>query len=100
MKDLVLMLIPLLTTLTKLLGPGDAKAVVADSLLMKQQLLVTSRSRKRAPNLLVLDPFLLGFWSLFSSAHNLDPRTKRRAYQLEVRGQWAPLAAPLNSPET
>ncbi len=61
MKDLVLLLIHLLTTLAKLLGPGGAKAIVADSLLMKQQLLVISRSRKRAPNLLVLDRFLLGF---------------------------------------
>jgi hypothetical protein len=32
---------------------------------MKQQLLVVKRARQRAPNLSVLDPFLLGFWSLF-----------------------------------
>jgi len=51
MKDLVFLLIHLLTTITKLLGPGGAKTIVADSLLMKQQLLVISRSRKRAPNL-------------------------------------------------
>ena len=44
MKDLVLLLIHLLTTLAKLLGPGGAKAIVADSLLMKQQLLVINRS--------------------------------------------------------
>ena len=65
------MLIHLLTTLAKLLGPGGAKAIVADSLLMKQQLLVISRSRKRAPNLSVLDRFLLGFWSLFLSPHHI-----------------------------
>ena len=67
MKDLALLLIHRLTTLAKLLGPGGApKAIVADSLLMKQQLLLISRSRKRAPNLSVIDRFLLGFWSLFS----------------------------------
>ena len=70
MKDLVLLLIHLLTTLAKLLGPGGAKAIVADSLLMKQQLLVINRSRKRAPNLSVLDRFLLGFWSLFLRPHH------------------------------
>jgi hypothetical protein len=59
MKDRVLLLIHLLTTLAKLLGPGGVKAIVADSLLMKQQLLVISRSRKRAPNLSVIDRFLL-----------------------------------------
>jgi putative transposase len=36
MKDLLLLLIHLLTTVAKLLGPGGAMAVVADSLLMKQ----------------------------------------------------------------
>jgi hypothetical protein len=55
MKDLVFLLIHLLTTLAKLLGPGGAKAIVADSLLMKQQLLVINRSRQRAPNLSVID---------------------------------------------
>jgi len=71
MKNLIFLLIHLLTTLAKLLGPGGAKAIVADSLLMKQQLLVISRSRKRAPNLSVLDRFLLGFWSLFLSPHHI-----------------------------
>jgi hypothetical protein len=71
MKDLVSLLIHLLTTLAKFLGPGGAKAVVADSLLMKQQLLVINRSRHRAPNLSVLDRFLLGFWSLFLSPHHI-----------------------------
>ena len=37
MKDLLALLAHLLTTIAKLPGPGGAKAVVADSLLMKQQ---------------------------------------------------------------
>jgi putative transposase len=74
MKDLLILLLHLLTTIAKLLGPGGAKAVVADSMLMKQQLLVINRSRQRAPNLSALDRCLLGFWSLF-----LDPRRIRRA---------------------
>jgi len=71
MKDLVFLLIHLPTTIAELLGTGGAKAIVADSLLMKQQLLVISRSRKRAPNLSVKDRFLLGFWSLFLSPHHI-----------------------------
>jgi len=58
MKDLLLMLAHLLATLAKLLGPGGAKAIVADSLLMKQQLLIINRSRRRAPNLTVIDRLL------------------------------------------
>jgi len=74
MKDLLALLLHLLITIAKLLGPGGAKAVVADSLLMKQQLLVINRSRRRAPNLSALDRCLFGFWSLF-----LDPRRIQRA---------------------
>ena len=45
MKDLLTLLLHVLTTIAKLLGPGGAKAVVADSLLMKQQLLVIDSLR-------------------------------------------------------
>ena len=48
MKDLLVLLPHLLTTIAKLLGPGGAKAVVADSLLMKQQFLIMNRARRRA----------------------------------------------------
>jgi hypothetical protein len=102
MKDLFVLLMHLLTTLAKLMGPGGAKAVVADSLLMKQQLLVINRSRQRAPNLSVLDRFLLGFWSLFLSPHhilraaviikpstllNLHEALKKRKYRLLFSAQ-------------
>jgi transposase InsO family protein len=72
MKDLLILLAHLLTTIAKLLGPGGSRAVVADSLLMKQQLLVIKRSRRRAPNLTVHDRFLLGFWSLFLSSRRIQ----------------------------
>jgi putative transposase len=74
MKDLLILLAHLLTTIAKLLGPGGAKTIVADSLLMKQQLLIMNRTRRRAPTLSVVDRFLLGFWSLF-----LSPRHIQRA---------------------
>jgi hypothetical protein len=64
----------LLTTIARLLGPGGTRAVVADSLLMKQQLLVINRSRRRAPNLSALDRCLFGFWPFF-----LDLRRIQRA---------------------
>ncbi len=72
MKDLLVLLAHLLTTLAKLLGPGGARSIVADSLLMKQQLLIVNRSRQRAPNLTAIDRVLLGFWSLFLSPHHLQ----------------------------
>jgi len=65
MKDLPVLPVHLLTSLVKLLGWGGAKAIVADRLLMKQQLLIINRSRRREPNLSALDRFLWGFCSLF-----------------------------------
>ena len=74
MKELLILLAHLFTTVSKLLGPGGARAVIADSLLMKQQLLVINRSRRRAPNISALDRFLFGFCPLF-----LDLRRIQRA---------------------
>ncbi len=74
MKGLLVLFAHLLTTLAKLLGQGGTRLVIADSLLMKQQLLVINRSRRRAPNLSAVDRILFGFWSLF-----LAPRRILRA---------------------
>src|SRR5262249_21470038 len=43
---------------------GGVRAVVAESVLMKHQLLIVNRSRQRAPNLRVLDRLVPGFCSL------------------------------------
>jgi hypothetical protein len=51
----------------KLCGHGGVRAVMAENLLLKQQLIVLSRARQRAPNLSQSDRLLCGFWSLFLS---------------------------------
>ena len=65
MKDVIYLLFDLLTTLAKLLRPGGSRTVIAENLLLKQQLFIHSRSRQRAPNLTTQDRTLLGFLSLF-----------------------------------
>ena len=65
MRDVIYLLFHLLTTLAKLIRPGGCRAVIAENLLLKQQLIIHSRSRLRAPNLSTQDRTLLGFWSLF-----------------------------------
>jgi transposase InsO family protein len=65
MRDLLALLTHLMATLARLFGPGGVKAVVAESLLLKHQLLIINRPRKRAPNLCASQRLLLGFWSLF-----------------------------------
>ena len=51
----------------KLCGPGGVRAVIAENLLLKQQLIVLRRARQRAPNLTLRDRLLCGFGSLFLS---------------------------------
>jgi transposase InsO family protein len=69
MRDVIFLLLHLITTLAKLIQPGGSRAVVAENLILKQQLIIHSRSRQRAPNLTTQDRTLLGFLSLF-----LNPR--------------------------
>jgi putative transposase len=54
----------LLATVARLAGPGGAWAVVAESVLVKQQLLILNRSRKRSPNLRIADRFVAGVRTL------------------------------------
>ena len=95
MRDLFILVAHLLTTIATLLGPGGAHAVVANSLLMKQQLLVINRHRKRAPRLTPLDRFLLGFWSLFlihrrihQAAVVIRPSTLLKFHQFLIQGKY------------
>ena len=67
MKDLLLTLLHLAVMTAKLCGPGGVRAVIAENLLLKQQLIVLRRGRQRAPNLTLSDRLLCGFGSLFLS---------------------------------
>ena len=51
MRDLAVLFLHLLATVVRLVGPGGARSVVAQSLLVKHQLLILNRSRKRPSNL-------------------------------------------------
>jgi hypothetical protein len=44
--------------------PGGVRAVLAESLILKHQLLIANRSRQRSPNLTSIDPFVLGLTAL------------------------------------
>ena len=65
MRELFLLVTHLLATVARLMRPGGVRAVAAESLLLKHQLLILNRSRKRAPRLTPWDRLLLGFGSLF-----------------------------------
>ena len=65
MHDLAILLIHFLATIARLMGPGGARAVVAESLLVKQQLVILNRGRERAPNLRPMDRVMAGLCTLF-----------------------------------
>ncbi len=67
MRELLILAIHLLVTLAKLLRPGGVRALAAESLLLRHQLLISNRSRRRAPNLTALDRLILGLSTLFLS---------------------------------
>jgi len=70
-REILVLVIHVLVTLAKLFRPGGVRAVAAESLLLKQQLLISNRSRQRAPNLTSTDRILLGLASLFVRPHRL-----------------------------
>jgi hypothetical protein len=71
MIHLLILAVHLVATIAKLVRPGGVHVVVAESLLIKQQLLISSRARRRAPNLNSFDRFVLGLGSRPRALHSL-----------------------------
>jgi transposase InsO family protein len=95
MKIIILLFASLLTSFIKLLRPGGTKALLAENLLLKQQLLILTRSRHRAPNLSPTHRVLLGCWSLFLTPRRMakvaiciQPSTLLRFHQWLVRRKY------------
>ncbi len=65
MRDFLILRVHAIATLARLLGPGGVRSVVAESVLVKHQLLILNRSRHRAPKLRAPDRFVAGLCSLF-----------------------------------
>jgi putative transposase len=97
MRNVVVLFIHLIATLGRLLGPGGVRSIVAESLLLKHQLLIVNRSRQRSPNLSAWDRILAGWMAilirptrLLRSAIVLKPSTlidlhkamSKRKYQM------------------
>jgi hypothetical protein len=95
MKDLLLALLHVAVMTARVCGPGGVRAVIAENLLLKQQLIVLRRARQRAPNLKLRDRLLCGFESLFVSpgrirkvAIGVRPSTLLAFHQALVRRKY------------
>ena len=85
MRDLVILFIHLLTAAARLAGRG-VRSGLAESILVRHQVLILNRSRQRAPNLRLSDRLVAGWCALFvrpsrliRSAIVLKPCTRRVA---------------------
>jgi putative transposase len=97
MRDLVILFVHVLAIFAQLLGPGGLRSVVAESVLVKHQLLILNRSRPRSPNLRASDRLVAGLCALLirparlirsaivlkpSTLLNLHQAMKNRKYRL------------------
>ena len=104
MRDVLLLAIHLFVTIVKLMRPGGLRAVAAESLLLKHQLLISNRSRQRAPNVTTLDRFVLGLAALFVNPRRfpklgalIRPATLLKFHRALVDGKYRRLFSSASS---
>ena len=101
MRNLVILFVHLLTTVARLASPGGVRSVVAESVLVKHQLLILNRSRQRAPNLRLSDRIVAGCCALFMrpsrlirSAIVLKPSTLLHLHHILTKRKYRLLFSP------
>jgi putative transposase len=94
-RDLAVLFLHLLVTVARLAGPGGARSVVAESVLVRHQLLVLSRSRRRSPNLRPSDRMVAGLCAVFirpgrliRSAITFKPSTLLRLHRALIQRKY------------
>ena len=101
MRDLLILFVHLIVTVARLARPGGLRAVVAESALVRHQLLVLNRGRKRAPNLRAADRIIAGLCTLFMrparvlrSAIALKPSTLLHLHSVLRKRKYRMLFSP------
>src|SRR5262249_43677080 len=100
------LLVHVITIILKLVRPGGVRAVVAESVLAKHQLLILNRSRQRAPNLRALDRLIAGICSLWIKPNRLrrvaiafKPSTLLDFHRALVKRKYRLLFSPKQRPK-
>ena len=101
MLDVAGLFVHLVWITLRLLSPGGARAVVAESVLLRHQLLILNRSRERAPNLKPGDRLIAGLCMhmirparLLRAAVVLKPSTLMGFDRALAKGECRRLFAP------
>src|SRR2546428_5051591 len=64
MREFIILFLHALTMVVRLVRAGGMRSVLAESILLKHQLLILNRSRRRAPNLRASDRLIAGLCAL------------------------------------
>ena len=87
MRDFLILFVHLIATLARLARPGGLRSVVAESVLVRHQLLVLNRGRKRAPNLRGADRLIAGLCTFFGFIAKIGIEGARRQFRLLCRSK-------------
>ena len=100
MRDLIVLFVHLIAVVFRIARPSGVRSVIAESVQIKHQLLILSRSR-RAPNLQVGDRVIVGFCSLLvkpkrlvRTAIALKPSTVLNFHRALVQRKYQLLFSP------
>src|SRR6201993_4649922 len=101
MSDLLALSLHVIVTVIRLARPGGLRSVVAESTLVRHQLLILNRGRKRAPNLRVSDRMIAGLCTLLMRparilrcAIVLRPSTLLRFHHMLIKRKYRLLFSP------
>src|SRR6267142_5786282 len=71
MREFIILFLHALTMVVRLVRAGGMRSVLAESILLKHQLLILNRSRRRAPNLRASDRLIAGLCTPFVTGRRL-----------------------------
>jgi putative transposase len=101
MRDIFTLFLHAIVTVIRLRRPGGLRSVVAESVLMRHQVLILNRGRKRAPNLRASDRIIVGLCTLLMrparvlrSAVALKPSTLLHFHKMLTKQKYRLLFSP------
>src|SRR5262249_34148373 len=101
MRDVFTLFLHAIVAIVQLARPGGLRSVVAESVLMRHQVLILSRGRKRAPNLRSSDRIIAGLCTLLMrparvqrSAIVLKPSTLLHFHKMLTKHKYRLLFSP------
>src|SRR5215813_13815689 len=105
MRDIFTLFLHAIVIIIRLARPGGLRSVVAESVLMRHQVLILNRGRKRAPNLRASDRIIAGLCTslmrparVLRSAIALRPATLMHFHKMLTKQKYRLLFSPKTGP--